>query len=513
MKGYVNDFYRQFEELSLKLDSILEENKLLKKEHKKELQKVKKDLLKEFKIEKDELKDTIVNLTKQLEESNKMNEKLQNEIDRLKNQNNKNSSNSSKPSSTNIVTPKSKTGANLYNYRKKSNRKVGGQKGHQGHNLGKTQIEKLIQERKIEVKEIYHKIKGNSKKEALVKYKVGIETQAYVEKHIFEYDENSVNKLPEEYYTDVTYDESIKSLSIELGTYNVISYDRLSDFFNVITDGVIKISNGTLVNFLREFSYKSQSSINNLVDNILNEENTNTDETSSKYNGKLMYFRNYSNKNSVVYKAHEKKGHEPIKDDNILTRFLGGIMGDHDTTLYSYGTKNYECNIHIGRYLEELIQNISNITWAKKMKELLFEIKENRENYLSVGKEKFEDSLIKEYEKRYDELLEIALKENQNIKSSFYRDKANQLYRRLKKYKENHLYFMKNFKVDFDNNLSERDLRLIKTKTKVSGGFRNISVAACYADALSIIKTSIKRGINPFKSIKDIFQNKVLFSN
>ena len=99
-----------------------------------------------------------------------------------------------------------------------------------------------------------------------------------------------------------------------------------------------------------------------MVNNILNEENTNTDETSSKYYGKLMYFRNYSNKNSVIYKAHEKKGHEPIKDDNILTRFLGGIMGDHDTTLYSYGTKNYECNIHIGRYLEKLIQNISNIT-------------------------------------------------------------------------------------------------------------------------------------------------------
>lgn len=415
MNGYVNDFYRQFEELSLKLDSLLEENKLLKKEHKKELQKVKRDLLKEFKIEKDELKNTILNLTKQLEESNKKNEKLQNEIDRLKNQNNKNSSNSSKPSSSNIVTPKSKTDANLYNYRKSSSRKVGGQEGHKGHNLGKNQIEKLIKEGKFEVKEIHHKIKGNPKKEALVKYKVGIKTQAYVEKHIFEYDENSVQKLPEEYYTDVTYDESIKTLSIELGTYNVISYDRLSDFFNVITDGVIKISNGTLVNFLREFSYKSQRTINNLIDNILNEENINTDETSSKYNGKLMFFRNYSNKNSVVYKAHEKKDHEPIKDDNILTKFLGGIMGDHDTTLYSYGTRNYECNIHIGRYLEELIQNISNITWAKEMKKLLFEIKENRESYLSIGNEKFEDSLIEEYENRYDELLEIALKENQDI--------------------------------------------------------------------------------------------------
>ena len=75
------------------------------------------------------------------------------------------------------------------------------------------------------------------------------------------------------------------------------------------------------------------------------------------------------------------------------------------------------------------------------------------------------------------------------------------------------MYFIKDFDVPFDNNLSERELRIIKTKTKVSGGFRNISVAECYADTLSIIKTSIKRGINPFKTIKDIFQNKVLFTN
>ena len=293
----------------------------------------------------------------------------------------------------------------------------------------------------------------------------------------------------------------------------MISYERLSDFFSVITNGIIKISNGTLVNFLREFSYKSQSSIDNLENDILNKENTNTDETSSKYNKSLMYFRNYSNENSVIYKAHTKKGHEPIKEDNILTRFCGGIMGDHDTTLYSYGTKNYECNIHTGRYLEELIQNISSITWAKKMKNLLFEIKEEREKYISTQKEKFEDFKLDEYDKRYDEILELAFKENIKIESSFYKDKANQLYRRLKKYKENHLYFMKDFKVDFDNNRSERDLRIIKTKTKVSGGFRNISVAECYANALSIIKTSIKRNINPFASISDVFNNKILFEN
>lgn len=36
-------------------------------------------------------------------------------------------------------------------------------------------------------------------------------------------------------------------------------------------------------------------------------------------------------------------------------------MRDHDATLYSYGPKNYECNIHLGRGLKELVKNISNI--------------------------------------------------------------------------------------------------------------------------------------------------------
>ena len=72
------DFYRQFEELNNKLDSLLKENK---------------DLRREFKQEKEDLKATI-------KEKDKLIEKLLNEIDRLKNQINKDSSNSSKPPST-----------------------------------------------------------------------------------------------------------------------------------------------------------------------------------------------------------------------------------------------------------------------------------------------------------------------------------------------------------------------------------------------------------------------------
>lgn len=183
----------------------------------------------------------------------------------------------------------------------------------------------------------------------------------------------------------------------------------------MVTNNVITLSNGTLVNFLYEFSNKSEDTIKNLEKDILNGKNTFTDETGTKFNKKNMFVRNYSNENTVVYKAHKNKGHKPIIEDNILPNFFGGIMGDHDTTLYSYGTKNYECNIHLGRYLEELIQNVLNIKWVSKMKELIFRMNNTKNIAIQYGVKKFDRNKIKEYEIEFDNILKIAEDENKNI--------------------------------------------------------------------------------------------------
>ena len=156
---------------------------------------------------------------------------------------------------------------------------MGGQYNHQGNNLSKKDVKKLIEENKLEVKEIIHTINGNSKKEPLIKYRYELEIKLYVEKHIFKYDEESKEKLPKEFYTDVTYGNSIKSLSIHLGGSNVISYDRLSDFFSAITNNILNISNGTFVNFVKEFSLKSENTITNLENDFINGITGYTDET------------------------------------------------------------------------------------------------------------------------------------------------------------------------------------------------------------------------------------------
>ena len=494
-RDYQLGLYNEFEKLNKKLDNLIKENK-------------------EQSLIIYELKLEIKKYQEELKQERELNKKIMEENERLKNQNNKNSNNSSKPSSSNNVTPKKKTGANLYNYRVKTGNSKGGQYNHQGCNLSKEEAEKLIEENKIEVKKFVHIIKGNSKKKDLIKYRYQLEFKTYIEKHIFKYKENAKNELPKEFYTDVTYGNSIKTLSIHLGCYNVIAYKRLSDFLNLISNNILNISTGTLVNFVKEFGGKSQGTISNIEKNFLNGITGYTDETGTKLNKKKLFVRNYSNEENVVYKVHKNKGHNPIREDGLLTKFCGGIMGDHDTTLYSYGSKNYECNIHLDRYLMELMENIPDTKWPFLMYDLIFRMNNTRKMAMKYGLTKFSNDKIEEYKNEYEEILKLAKEENKKIKSSYYKSqKAKPLYNRLVKYKQNHLYFIEDFNVPFDDNLSERDLRIFKNKTKISGGFRNINVAQDFANALSIIKTSIKRKINPYNSINEIFDNKVLFEN
>ena len=109
-KGRINDFYIQYEQLTIKFEN---QEKLLK-----ETNKLVKSLNK-----------TIESLNETVEKQNKIIEEQAKEILRLKSNNNKDSSNSSKPSSTNgfkkVIT----------NRREKSIKKKGAQKFHKPHSL------------------------------------------------------------------------------------------------------------------------------------------------------------------------------------------------------------------------------------------------------------------------------------------------------------------------------------------------------------------------------------------
>lgn len=525
--NYNNITYEMYEEEYKKNISLIRENKelkltiySLKTDLKKEknstaskIEKAKKNILEENIMLKEKLEKAykeIDRLKKENTEKSNKNNDLDKDylIDKLNNQLSKDSSNSSIPTSKEIH---SKKRTNTYNHRKKSSKTSGGQLNHKGKTLTKEEIQKIIKNKNIEVREIEHIINKNKYKKQFTKYKIGIETKVYVEKHVFIPSNKTSKNLTRDFYSDVTYNNDLKSIVVLLGNYCSLAYNKISEIISIFTDNIVKLSQGTIDNIYEEFSNKSEDTILNIVRNLLNGTYQHTDETITKENGNETYYRGYANKENVLYKYHHKKGDAPIKEDGILKNYFGTLITDHDTGMFKYGTNNQDCIIHFGRYCIEQKQNILVTSWQMNLYNLLLKFEKNRKILTKFGAHEFSQNDIKLMEKDYDAILEVAKEENELIPSSYWKDKANTLLNRCLKYKKQMLFYIYDFTVDYDNNFMERALRMIKNKTKVSGGFRSYKGGVRFGNIMSIIKTSKLRDINPFYSIKDILNNKVLF--
>lgn len=483
MKGgdYNNQVFKQLQEVMKKCDDLSLE---MKQERKK------------FNKEKKILNEKIEKLENKVEKLEDENQKLRNDNDRLKKQLNNNSSNSSKPPSSDIK-------KNIPNNREMTNKKAGGQKGHKAHFLSKKAVEEKINNKEFE-HEIIHV--GQVSKEYTSKYILDTKISIVAKEYRFYPNKEGKIIIPKEYKTDVQYGNNLKTICAVLNTEGIVALDRLADFVSCISNDKICISKGSIVNFMKDLDNKSRYIISNIKGKLLNSELMHTDATTARCENKNICVRTHSTQDLTLLVPTYGKGKKYIEETNILNRYTGNLVHDHETVIYNYGKKHIECNVHISRYLKGCYENTKN-KWAVKMRSFLCSLNKHRKELISKSITQLEVQQLERYSNRYDEILEEGYNENKKVKSKFFRQEEQRLLNRLKKYKENHLMFLYDFNMPFDNNLSERDLRHVKTKQKISGHFNSMEGIKMYLNIKSIIGTLKKQGRNFYKEIFNIYEN------
>lgn len=491
---YTRDMYRQMEELFAKVasltaqvDSLTAEVKTLRAENarlKKELVKAHEELAAE------KVKNAV--LTAKVEMLEKENALLKEEITRLKSNSNNDSSNSSNPPSSDQKGVKK---ANEYNSRKKTDRKQGGQQGHKGKTLTKADVEELIASGKCQ-----HTICDHGDKRTgryAVKYEMDIDFTVTVIEHRI-YGGFGVPEMPD---SEVFYGNKIKSFAVMLYTIGAVSVKRIKELIGEITAGILNTSAGAIYGFCRKLSQRAKPMLDKIEEHILNQNTVYTDATHVTVDGKQAYVRNMSCSDAVRYFGMPKKNLDELKNINILMRFAGILVHDHETTLYHFGTGHGECNVHLIRYLLKNSEDCST-KWSGELTELLYRMKHRREELSTeCGKTELPEDELRKFYEEYDEIIARGRKENENTRPKWAKKEENALLNRLEKYKENHLLFLNNFDVAFSNNMSERDLRKCKNRQKLNGGFRTNDGLAMFADLLSVVETAKRQGVSVFETL------------
>ena len=306
------------------------------------------------------------------------------------------------------------------------------------------------------------------------------------------------------------YGDNIRATVTYLANRCNVSAANVTDFLYEATGHALKVSVGSVYNFLSGFSKKAEGVLAGLEGELKASCVIGSDATHTSAAGRQTYVYAYVSDDTAIYQASAVKGNAPLASSPIAD-FKGTVVHDHDRAYYNYGTAHAECNAHVLRALKGVEENEPERTWAAQMRALLSEAHglagAARE---AVGTAITEDA-IRDITSRFDAIIGLA--ESEYGRDGPFKDKYKPegiaLYKRLQAFRDNHLLFLRDPSVPYSNNFSERALRRVKMKTKQSGGFRSYtSGQEPYCDFLSITQTASMRGMEVLGAVRSVFNGK-----
>ena len=328
--------------------------------------------------------------------------------------------------------------------------------------------------------------------------------------------QRTTGAFPAEVRTTVQYGAGIKALAVYLLTYHLVPYERTSTLLGDLFGH--QPAKATLQTAVETCAAGLVGVEEQIKDALRQAAVLHNDETGVRVAGKLHWVHVASTAHLTHYGLHAKRGSVGMSALGILPGFQGISVHDGLATYRQYACAHALCNAHHLRELTAIAEH-DHQPWATTLKGLFGEIKTQVAQAQARGDSGFTDAVRADFGRRYQTILAEGYAANPRPSGTAGSPKkrgrqkqspARNLLDRLQTHQDAVLAFMTDWRVPFDNNQAERDLRMIKVQQKVSGCFRTPTGAIHFCRVRGYLSTLKKQGQRLLPALQSVFAGQPL---